>query len=160
MSAAVGQDIESICGKCGDVWHVVVAMVRDKVAKVQCKQCGGYHRHRPPGSSAPARSSRTRPAPGGVAPLPRSHEPQVAADLSRPVKTYRFDGEYSPGDRVEHPKFGEGVVELTTEPGKMQVFFADGRRVLARAKTTAGLERPRPFQHGPLSTADTGIEPE
>jgi hypothetical protein len=121
-------------------------MVGDKVAKVQCKQCGGYHRHRPPGSTAaPAR--RPRASAGGAAPTPRSHEPQVAADLSRPVKPYRFDGEFSPGDRVEHPKFGEGVVELTNEPGKMQVFFADGRRVLARAKPTGSLERPRPFQH-------------
>jgi hypothetical protein len=150
MSAAVGQDIESICGKCGDVWHVVVAMVRDKVAKVQCKQCGGYHRHRPPGSTAPARSTRTaraRAAPGTSTTVSRSHEPQVAADLSRPVKPYRFDGEFSPGDRLEHPKFGEGVVEMTSEPGKMQVFFADGRRVLARAKPSTSLERPRPFQH-------------
>jgi hypothetical protein len=146
MSAAVGQDIESICGKCGDVWHVVVAMVGEKVAKVQCKQCGGYHRHRPPGSTTPVR--RPRASAGGVAPMPRSHEPQVAADLSRPVKPYSFDGEFSPGDRVEHPKFGEGVVELTNEPGKMQVFFADGRRVLARAKPTTSLERPRPFQYG------------
>lgn len=150
MSAAVGQDIESICGKCGDVWHVVVAMVRDKVAKVQCKQCGGYHRHRPPGSATPARSPRTarpRAAAGTSTTSSRSHEPQVAADLSRPVKPYRFDGEFSPGDRVEHPKFGEGVVEMTSEPGKMQVFFADGRRVLARAKPSTSLERPRPFQH-------------
>jgi hypothetical protein len=112
---------------------------------VQCTQGGGYHRHRPPGSSAPVR--RSRAAAGSAAPAPRSNEPQVAADLSRPVKPYRFDGEYSPGDRVEHPKFGEGVVEMTNEPGKMQVFFADGRRVLARAKPNTSLERPRPFQH-------------
>lgn len=147
MSAAVGQDIESICGKCGDVWHVVVAMVGDKVAKVQCQQCGGYHRHRPPGSTkAPVRRPRASAA-GSAAPAPRSHEPQVAADLSRPIKPYRFDGEYSPGDRVDHHKFGEGIVELTNEPGKMQVVFADGRRVLARAQQSTSLERPRPFQH-------------
>ena len=30
----VGQDIESICGKCGDVWHVVVAMNGTAIAKV------------------------------------------------------------------------------------------------------------------------------
>ncbi len=153
MSAAVGQDIESICRKCGDVWHVVVAMVEDKVVKVQCKQCNGYHRHKPPGSATPA-PRRARAAAGGSSPSPRSHEPQVAADLTRAVKPYRFDGEYSPGDRLEHPKFGEGIVELTTEPGKMQVFFSDGRRVLARAKQSSGLERPRPFQSG------TGGEPD
>jgi len=36
----------------------------------------------------------------------------------------------------------------------MQVFFSDGRRVLARAKQSSGLERPRPFQSG------TGGEPD
>ena len=35
----VGADVEALCGKCGDVWHVVVAKVGDRVAKVQCKQC-------------------------------------------------------------------------------------------------------------------------
>jgi hypothetical protein len=158
MSAAVGQDIESICRKCGDVWHVVVAMVDDKVVKVQCKQCNGYHRHRPPGAttSAPRSSARARASSGSSAPSPRSHEPQVAADLTRPIKPYRFDGEYSPGDRLEHPKFGEGIVEITSEPGKMQVFFADGRRVLARAKQGGGLERPRPFHPPTTSAASNG----
>jgi hypothetical protein len=157
MSVAVGQDIESICGKCGDVWHVVVAMVGSQVAKVQCKQCGGYHRHRPPSSSSSSsstsRSARPRAAAARSTSSSRSQEPQVAADLSRPIKPYRFDGDYSPGDRVEHPKFGTGVVEVTSEPGKMQVFFHDGRRVLARAKPQGGgLERPRPFHGGPADT--------
>ncbi|ACY14344.1 hypothetical protein [Haliangium ochraceum] len=146
MSAAVGKDIESICGKCGDVWHVVVAMVGDKVAKVQCKQCSGYHRHRPPGSTkAPKRrSASTRRT---AASAPKSHEPLIAADMSREIKAYRFDGDYEPGDRVEHPKFGTGIIEVTSEPGKMQVFFSDGRRVLARAKPASSLERPKPFVH-------------
>src|SRR5690606_4289784 len=124
--------------------------VGEQIVKVQCKQCGGYHRHRPPGSSERAsRSTGTRArraAASSSATAPRAHEPQVEADLSRPIKPYRFDGEYEPGDRIEHPKFGDGVVEVTGEPGKMQVFFSDGRRVLARAKPRSGLERPKPFQ--------------
>ena len=40
VSLPVGKDIESICGKCGDVWHVVVAKMGEQIAKVQCKQCG------------------------------------------------------------------------------------------------------------------------
>lgn len=155
MSVRVGQDIESICGKCGDVWHVVFAMDGTKVARVQCKQCGAYHRYRPPGGKGGSRSksstagtrSRARKS-AESQPKPRIDEPQVAADLSRPVKEYRFsDDSYQPGDRIEHPKFGTGVVEITSDPGKMQVFFADGRRVLARAKPQSTLARPKPFQH-------------
>ena len=37
MSAAVGADVEALCSKCGDVWHVVVAKVGDQIVKVHCK---------------------------------------------------------------------------------------------------------------------------
>ena len=32
MTAAVGADVEALCSKCGDVWHVVVAKVNVQVA--------------------------------------------------------------------------------------------------------------------------------
>src|SRR6185436_15148175 len=42
----VGQDIEAMCGRCGQVWHVVMAKMGDRIAKVVCKRCGGHHRYR------------------------------------------------------------------------------------------------------------------
>jgi len=150
-SPAVGADIESICGKCGDVWHVVAAKVKDQVIKVVCKQCGNQHRHRPPGGkpgkaiAARTTAPRTATASGGgrsraKAP-PEPEGPTVEADPSRPVRAYRpLDG-YTPGDRIDHPQFGRGIVESSPGPGKVQVFFATGRRVLAAAKAapTIGL---------------------
>ena len=62
MSVGVGQDIESICNKCGDVWHVVVAKVGDKIAKVQCKECNGYHRYRPSGTTSATKQPRAASA--------------------------------------------------------------------------------------------------
>lgn len=151
MSAAVGADIESICNKCGDVWHVVVAKVGDKIAKVQCKQCGGYHKHRPPsGSRATSPARRRAPAEPGAPrkePATRRDAPLIEADTTKPVRPYQFNATYQPGDRIDHPKFGTGVVELMSEPGKMQVFFPDGRRVLALAKSGPKLEKPQPIRH-------------
>ncbi|MCG8424621.1 MAG: hypothetical protein MJE77_42560 [Proteobacteria bacterium] len=151
MSAAVGADIESLCNKCGDVWHVVVAKVGDSIAKVQCKECGGYHRYRPPRDSR-AKSSvqRRRTASSHTAkkqPAVRIDRPAVEADTSKPVRPYRYSESYQAGDRIEHPKFGHGVVEICSEPGKMQVFFPEGRRILALAKPKPSLERPGPFRH-------------
>lgn len=150
MSVGVGQDIESICTKCGDVWHVVVAKVGDKIAKVQCKECGGYHRYRPPGGGAKKAPSTSAAARARREPKTSSRqgaridEPMVAANLARPSRPYQFAEAYEPGDRIEHPKFGTGVVETTSEPGKMQVFFPEGRRILARAKPQGtGLQRPQ-----------------
>ena len=44
MELGVGKDIFAVCGKCGDTWHVIVALEGAKVTKVQCKFCSGYHR--------------------------------------------------------------------------------------------------------------------
>ncbi len=155
MTVAVGQDIESLCNKCGDVWHVVVAKVGEKIAKVQCKQCGAYHRHRPPGGTASKSAKKTRTSTGRARKSSSSNgqaaaridKPLVEPDLSRPIKPYRFNDTFEVGDRIEHAKFGTGVVELVPEPGKMQVFFADGRRILALAKPRPTLERPQPFRY-------------
>ena len=151
MSVSVGADIESLCSKCGDVWHVVVAKVEEKIVKVQCKECGGYHRYRPPKSKSTGtgtrRGSTSTKSKKKTEVVARIDEPMVAADTSRPMRPYRFSDTYQPGDRIEHPKFGHGVVELCNEPGKMQVFFAEGRRVLALAKPQSKLERPSRFRN-------------
>lgn len=150
VSEPVGADIESLCAKCGDVWHVVVAKVGETIAKVQCKQCGGLHRHKPPGGTTkPARAasstagattrSGTRKAPAPAPPPPPG--PMVAVDETRPPRPYRTTDAFTPGERVSHPTFGLGVVE-TAGAGKMQVFFPGGRRVLAQAKAPLALERP------------------
>ena len=158
MSAAVGADIEALCSKCGDVWHVVVAKDGEKIAKVQCKQCGGYHRYRSIHAATAQQklpSNKRAPKEPRATPVERIEKASVAADLTRPSQTYRASGKYDVGWRVDHPTFGQGVIELS-EPGKITVFFATGRRVLAQAKdggtgqTTATpekLARPKPFDY-------------
>lgn len=153
MTAAVGADVEALCSKCGDVWHVVVAKVGAQIVKVQCKQCGGYHRYKSP-HGAPKEKRQPNPfAPRAErapkAPVERFEKPAVAADLTKPVRTYAANLKYEVGERVEHPSFGQGVVEVS-EPGKVTMFFATGRRVLVQSKEGAsgsGLTRPKPFDH-------------
>jgi len=62
----VGQDIEALCGRCGQVWHVVMAMMGDRIAKVVCKRCGGHHRYRREGDNEDAQQPREarRTSPG------------------------------------------------------------------------------------------------
>ena len=153
MSAAVGADVEALCAKCGDVWHVVVAKVGEQIAKVQCKQCGGYHRYKSPHDAPkekrqPSVAERAARPARQAKPVERFEKPAVAADLTKPARSYRASESFAVGERVEHPSFGQGVVEIS-EPGKITVFFASGRRVLVQAKAgaTSGLERPKPFDH-------------
>lgn len=145
MELAVGKDIASVCGKCGDVWHVIVAVEGGKVTKVQCKMCSGYHRYkRSPGDTTaePARKKVEAKA-GGKAKAgakkttrstPRVDSPQIEPNLDLPVRDYSIRETYQSGERIEHPKFGQGVVESFPAPDKMNVFFEDGRRTLAQGR--------------------------
>jgi hypothetical protein len=143
MSAAVGADVESICTKCGDVWHVVVAKVGERIAKVQCKECHSFHRYKPPAGTGAARTASAPRARRAAAPPP---PPAVAPDLSRAVRRYGASEAYTSGDRIQHPSFGLGVVQGSPGPGKIDVAFPGGNRVLAMAKASAagGLTRPPP----------------
>lgn len=165
MTAAVGADVESLCSKCGDVWHVVVAKVGDKIAKVQCKQCHGFHRYKPPpgkepkslGGTTAAKRTTAPKAPslgGATAKKPATKakkaaavdEPTVQADLSRPIRRYSPSEEFTPGDRITHATFGAGVVELSAA-GKIQVMFPGGRRILAVSKAAGTLGKPTNSPH-------------
>jgi hypothetical protein len=145
MTATVGADIESICRKCGDVWHVIVAMVGDDIAKVQCKQCNGLHKYKDPNeATAAAKKPAKKRAPtvaekkAAAAAKPKGRA-TVEADLSKPTRPYKFSESYEPGERIDHVKFGVGVVEDVLDGSKIEVYFADGRRVLAVAKRESGL---------------------
>ena len=155
MSAGVGADVEALCAKCGDVWHVVVAKVGERIVKVQCKQCSGYHRYKSPhGAPAAAKLPSNKRPPKEPkeprSPVERFEKAAVSADLTKPVRPYRASEKFEVGERVEHPNFGLGTVEIS-EPGKVTVFFATGRRVLVQSKEGAtgggGLTRPKPFDH-------------
>jgi len=153
MTAAVGADIEALCSKCGDVWHVVVAKVGDEIVKVHCKECNKEHRYKSPHGPQTTRAKRSTSSPSperAKAPVERFDRPAVAADLSKPVRSYRASDHFEVAERIDHPSFGQGIVEIS-EQGKITVLFAIGRRVLIQAKSgtgTAGqLTRPKPFDY-------------
>jgi hypothetical protein len=128
----VGADIEAVCGRCGEVWHVIVAIADGGIARVECKQCGRLHRYRRVGGQPAAtrtvtHTRRAKAKPAG---------PLIEVDSSRPLRTYRSTDSYSIGDRIEHPLFGAGVVDRVAGPEKIQVFFPDGHRVLVHARCT------------------------
>jgi hypothetical protein len=141
----VGQDIEALCGKCGTVWHVVMAKMGERIAKVVCKRCHGQHRYRlengaPDAGPAtegrrPTRSTTARVA----APTPRA---VPAFDPAIPPRRYSPSEVFAAGDRVSHPTFGVGVVAAFPGPGKVEVIFPAGARVLACAKALSTLTRP------------------
>ncbi len=130
----VGSDIRSICRRCGDVWHVVIAGVDGRIAKVQCKECGARHRYRP-AAGAKTAASRSSAA-GAPSPRTRSRTAQqiVEADRSRPRRLFRPSETYRVGDRVVHESFGEGVVQAVKGPTKIEILFEVGSKTLVHGR--------------------------
>jgi hypothetical protein len=129
----VGSDIGAICRKCGDVWHVVVAVVSGRIAKVECKQCGGRHRFRAPEGERGAEPTKRR-----TSTRTSRQPPLIEANPSRQPRAYRPTERYEQGDRVVHPNFGEGVVQSVAGPSKVRVRFATGEKTLVQARAAAG----------------------
>src|SRR5436309_778651 len=128
---AVGEDIEALCGRCGQVWHVVMAKMGDKIAKVVCKRCGGHHRyrteHEEEAPDGPAREGGRRPAALARRPSRHATPPPPAAlppfDPAKPPRAYAAKDAYGAGERVSHPSFGTGVVTGSPGPGKVEIAF-------------------------------------
>jgi hypothetical protein len=145
----VGQDIEAMCGRCGQVWHVVMAKMGDRIAKVVCKRCGGHHRYRDETADAAGGDSQSRPrrpAFGSRRSRPARAEEATAVppfDPAKPPRAYAARDSYVAGERVAHPTFGVGVVSGSPGSGKVEVVFGGGSaRVLACAKEASTLARP------------------
>jgi hypothetical protein len=146
---AVGEDIEALCGRCGQVWHVVMAKMGERIAKVVCKRCGGHHRYRTEAdaSAGDASTREERRSSGGPRRAARTPTPPPALvlpafDPDKPPRPYAAKDIYAPGERVTHPSFGTGVVTTSPGPGKVEIAFPAGVRVLACAKAASTLARP------------------
>lgn len=133
----VGSELEAVCRRCGDTWHVVIALADGRIARVECRQCGARHRYRPVGGAAPAAAASRRAA-GSGRPASRgrvrSARPVVEADPSRPRRPFRATDTYQVGDRIVHASFGEGVVQAVTGPSKIEVLFPAGPKTLVHAR--------------------------
>ena len=74
---------------------------------------------------------RARPrAKKPVAPADQVVEP----DFSRPVRTYALTESYAAGDRIAHPKLGDGVVQGTAGHGKIRVRFDSKNSLLVHER--------------------------
>ena len=148
---AVGEDIEALCGRCGQVWHVVMAKMGDRIAKVVCKRCGGHHGYRTreadgAEAAAPAasRDGKRVGRRGATRGARREAPPPLIPPFDPTSRRARTPPRRAsaPASALTHPAFGTGVVTGTPGPGSVEIAFPAGVRVLACAKAVSTLERP------------------
>lgn len=129
---SAGDHITSKCTKCKETTnHTIVAMVGDKVAKVECNTCGGIHNYR----SAVTKKTTTRSKASNSKPaktnrVEKEWENLVNETDSADATPYNIEMTVTNGDLIQHPSFGLGCVINTIKPNKMEVVFSTGTKLL------------------------------
>jgi hypothetical protein len=134
---SAGSTIETRCTRCkGVLNHTIVAMVGEKIVRVECSTCHGLHAYHPPKPVKEAKTAGTKVA----APRKTKADPDAAAraewealqpglDSSQAIP-YDMNRAYRLKNLLSHPNFGLGIVQLVIPPNKIDVLFQDGKKRL------------------------------
>jgi hypothetical protein len=139
---SAGSIIETHCTRCRTLTnHTIVAMVGEKVVRVECNTCHSNHNYHPVKEpKAPREPAAARTAPKkAAAPRASRVDPGAAAraewaalqpgwDPARAIP-YDMNRRYRVTDLLRHPLFGLGIVQLAL-PNKIDVLFQDGKKRL------------------------------
>jgi hypothetical protein len=137
---SAGDIIEARCTKCREVMnHRIVAMVGEKVVRVECNTCRGIHNYRQPAETKVAAGSKTVRKTVS-APRKTKKDPDVAdqeewesllpsMQVDRAI-AYDMNCKFRLNDLVKHSAFGIGLVTLLVKPNKMYVLFQNGKKLL------------------------------
>lgn len=137
---SAGSNIETRCTRCREVLnHTIVAMVGEKIVRVECNTCRGTHAYHPvkvPKEPAAAKTAKQKVA----APRKTKADPEAAARAewetlqpgmdSAQAIPYDMTRTYRVKNLLFHPNFGLGVVQLVLPPNKIEVLFQDGKKRL------------------------------
>lgn len=137
---SAGDIVEARCTRCREVRnHTIVAMVGEKVVRVECNTCGGVHNYKPPVQAKPPAAPRTTGTRTESTPRKSRKDPGAEAreeweSLRPSMKTeraiaYNMEGKYKVNDLIQHPVFGLGVVKGVV-PNKIEVLFKEGIKLL------------------------------
>ncbi|NOY12293.1 MAG: hypothetical protein GXP51_00930 [Deltaproteobacteria bacterium] len=133
---SAGDYIAAKCTKCKAATnHTIVAMVGEKVVKVECNTCGSTHNYRGETKKSPATASRTRTTkPRAAGKAQRTWEELLGnADPGKAIP-YSMNTAMKTNVLIVHPTFGLGQVTNIIRPNKMDVCFQSGNKLL-RCKT-------------------------
>ncbi len=133
MTAEVGTDVESLCSKCGDVWHIVLTKQDEMPDKCECKECGRKHKFKPTDPDLVAlikarkkKTTKKKATKKKTSKKASTKLPEVVIDESLPLIPYDMRATFEVADQIDHKKFGPGVVMEVIEPNKMKVNFIEG----------------------------------
>jgi hypothetical protein len=138
-----GSPIEAYCLSCQkDENHVVLEADGMQVRLVRCEKCGEEGVLRAPRAKTKAallefaQKKKKKAVPQkrktrrkNVSPEEVFRELAQSFDLNQPL-TYSIKAVVEPGDVVEHPTFGIGIVTSLSGPDKAKICFESGERTM------------------------------
>ena len=143
MSAAigVGKEILSKCSKCKLILaHIIVTMKSvTEPDKVMCKTCKSTQSFKDP-SAKKKKTSVERVIKAKRTGGRKSTETvgelwyKAINKMTGSSKEYSMKSSFQMGDVIEHPTFGQGVVEKLIDDNKIEVLFQDDYRTLMHRK--------------------------
>jgi len=132
----VAKSFFAFCKKCdADRYHVVLAHTTSKTAKIKCEVCGSQKSYSLPksGGSATGKAKVTRARAGSESARKSSHnaeyEAMIQAQGASKEIPYNIKGKFQLNQKINHPKFGLGVVR-NVHQDKVEVVFSDEVRNL------------------------------
>lgn len=133
---AVATKVHTFCKKCdADRYHVVLAHTNETSAKVQCEICSAKKTYKLESSAPKAKravtgAAATRKAQSAEAKRSAHRtEYESLLDKSKGNGAYSIRGEFTLNFKIEHSKFGVGIVK-SVFPDKIEVVFEDEVRML------------------------------
>lgn len=136
----VGSEIACYCTKCKlDLHHVIMAMVEERIIKVQCKTCGGVHKYRDAEKIRKAPVAKKSRVAGTVTKIDPPEKIQALWEsgmkgANGTERSYKMDASYNVGEIVVHEVFGKGVVQKIFTK-RILALFKDKERLLASSNS-------------------------
>ena len=137
---SAGSIVETRCTKCRKVMnHTIVAMVEEKIVRVECNTCHGIHNYHPlkekKEPAAPKTTTKKAATPRKAKADPAASDSAEWATLQPDMNQaqaipYDMNGTYRAKNLLLHPMFGFGIVQLVLPPNKIEVLFQDGKKRL------------------------------
>jgi hypothetical protein len=137
---SAGDIVEARCTRCRAVMnHRIIAMVENRIVRVECNTCNGAHNYHQPATAKTTTAKSTAPKPA-AAPRSTKKDPasadrdawqklQATLDPDKAI-AYDMSRKFRVNEVVAHPVFGLGLVALLISPHKMEVLFAEGKKLL------------------------------
>jgi len=130
----VAKSFFTFCKKCNaDRYHVVLAHTTSKTAKIKCEVCGSQKSYSLPKAGGTGAAKVTRTRAGSESARRSSHNAEYEALMqsqeSAAEVSYNIKGKFALNQKINHPKFGLGIVR-GVQPDKVEVVFSDEVRNL------------------------------